>query len=182
MQPVLRVAVELRRDERPQPLEPLAVQAHGQPAVLFSSTSSYVPRSQISTVPGAVLALRDLALEGRVVERVVLDVDGERALARLERHALRHRPARERAVALEPEVVVEPPRVVPLDDEDRPLPARLPRRAGRLRRRRRGIGSGVRCGVALAPVVAVRSRFGTSLLRRRISSCKPYRSSVQNAC
>src|SRR5204863_7591542 len=35
--------------------------------------------------------------------------------------ALGNGPARERAVALEAEVVVEPPRVVPLDDEDRLL-------------------------------------------------------------
>ena len=54
---------------------------------------------------------------------------GPRApLARLERHALRHRPRGERAVALEPEVVVEPPRVVALDDEDRPRPAPARRR------------------------------------------------------
>src|SRR5207249_2918866 len=72
-----------------------------------------------------VLALRDLALEGRVVERVILDVDGEVLLALLERHALRHRPARERAVALEPEVVMEPPRVVALNDEDRLFPLAL---------------------------------------------------------
>src|SRR5205814_6207582 len=75
---------------------------------------------------GAVLPLRDLALEARVLERMVLDVDGEMLLARLERHALRHRPARERAVALEAEVVVEAPRVVALDDEDRLLAAPLP--------------------------------------------------------
>src|SRR2546421_39839 len=70
---------------------------------------------------GAVLALRDIPLEGRVVERVVLDVNGEMLLAWLERHALRHRPARERSVAFEPEVVVEPARVVTLDHEDRIL-------------------------------------------------------------
>ena len=68
---------------------------------------------------GAVLALRDLALEARVLERVILDVDGKRTHAWLERHALRHGPRRERAVLLEPEVVVEAPRVVALDDEDR---------------------------------------------------------------
>ena len=52
---------------------------------------------------------------------MILDVHGERALAGLERHALRHRPRGERAVALEPEVVVQPPGVVALDDEDRLL-------------------------------------------------------------
>jgi hypothetical protein len=56
---------------------------------------------------------------------MILDVDGENALPRLERDALRHRPAGQCAAALEPEVVVEPPRVVALDDEDR-LPAAFP--------------------------------------------------------
>ena len=77
---------------------------------------------------GAVVALRDLARERRVVERVILDVHRERALARLEGDALRHRPRGERAVPLEPEVVVEAPRVVALDDEDRLL---APRAASR---------------------------------------------------
>jgi hypothetical protein len=52
---------------------------------------------------------------------MVLDVHGEVALAGLERDALRHRPAGEGTVALEAEVVVEPARVVALDDEDRLL-------------------------------------------------------------
>ena len=75
----------------------------------------------------SVLALGDLALERRVVERMVLDVNREVLLSRFKRHALWNRPARQRAVALEAEVVVEPPRVVPLDDEDgralRPRPS-----------------------------------------------------------
>src|SRR5262245_45725996 len=49
---------------------------------------------------------------------MVLDVARERAQAGLERHALRHGPAREHAAALEPEVVMEPACVVALDDED----------------------------------------------------------------
>src|SRR5207248_10763538 len=48
-------------------------------------------------------------------------VDGEVLLTGLEGHALRHRPGRERAVHLEPEVVMQPPCVVALDYEDRPL-------------------------------------------------------------
>src|SRR5262249_55942001 len=60
----------------------------------------------------AVLPRRNLTGEGRVLERVVLDVDGESTGARLEWHALRHRPGGEGAVALEAEVVVGPPRVV----------------------------------------------------------------------
>src|SRR4029079_4264511 len=78
-----------------------------------------------------VLALGDLALEAGVVERVVLDVDGEIALAGFERHALLHRPREKHPVALEANSLVEPARVVSLDDEDlalrplRPAPERL---------------------------------------------------------
>ena len=98
------------------------MQPDGQPAVLLLLDE--LVRALVPDLDRArpVLALGDLALEGRVLERVVLDVDGQLPLARLQRDALRHRPARERAVALEPEVVVEPPRVVPLDDEDRTFP------------------------------------------------------------
>jgi hypothetical protein len=49
---------------------------------------------------------------------MILDVHREMLLPRLERHAFRHRPAREGAVPLQPEVVVEPAGVVALDDED----------------------------------------------------------------
>src|SRR3954452_6470990 len=83
---------------------------------------------------GAVVPGRDLALEGGVVDRVVLDVDGERPLPRLERDTLRNGPRGERPVPLEPEVVVEAARVVPLDDEDRLLPAGAPLRREGLRR------------------------------------------------
>jgi hypothetical protein len=62
---------------------------------------------------------------------VVLDVDGEVLLARLQRDALRHGPARESAVPLEAEVVVQPPGIVALHDEDRILPTLAP--AERLR-------------------------------------------------
>jgi hypothetical protein len=87
---------------------------------------------------GAVVARRDLALECRVVEGMVLDVDGERTLAGLQGDALRDGPGRERAFQLEPEVVVEPPSVVALDDEDRLLLAALA-----LRRERLGRGAAV---------------------------------------
>ncbi len=81
--------------------------------------------------PAAVLALRDLAVERRVLERVILDVHGERLRAGLERHALRHGPRRERAVPLEPEVVVQARRVVALHDEDRLLAALASSRTAR---------------------------------------------------
>src|SRR5581483_1609036 len=80
----------------------------------------------------AVLPLRDLAVERRVLERMVLDVDGERTPSRLEGNALRHRPRGESAALLQAEVVVQPPCVVTLHDEDRPF-RRLLLRAERLR-------------------------------------------------
>jgi hypothetical protein len=52
---------------------------------------------------------------------VVLHVHREMPLSTPQRNSFRHRPARERAVTLEPKVVVEPPRGVSLDDEPRPL-------------------------------------------------------------
>ena len=131
-EPVLLVAVELRGHQRPDPAQALACEPDGQAAVallLQELVRAVVPDLDRA---GPVLAGRNLARKCRVLERVVLDVHGEMALARLERHALGHGPARERAVALEAEVVVEPPRVVALHDEDRIAggPARLAERLG----------------------------------------------------
>ena len=122
----------MRGDERPRSLEPLAVEPDGQAAVgllLDELVRAVVPDLDRA---GAVVALRDLARERRVLERMILDVNGEVLLARLERHAFRHGPGGEHAVALEAEVVVQAPRVVPLHDEDRCLAAALP--AKRFRR------------------------------------------------
>jgi hypothetical protein len=116
-------------NERPGAVEPLAVQPDGEAAVfllLQQLVRAVVPDLDRA---GAVVPLRDLALERRVFERVVLDVDGEVLLAGLERHAFRHGPGGEYAVALEAEVVVEPARIVPLHDEDRRL--RLPPRTAK---------------------------------------------------
>ena len=74
---------------------------------------------------GSVLSRRDLTLEVGVVERMVLDVHRQMPLPRLLRYALWHCPAGERAAALEPQVVVQPPGRMALHDEDgrgTPLP------------------------------------------------------------
>jgi hypothetical protein len=108
------------------------VQTDGEAAVLLLIDE--LVRAPVPDLDGArpVVSLRDLALEVGIVERVILDVDGQRSPARLERDALGDSPAGEGAAALQPKVVVEPPRVVPLDDEDRLLSAALG--AERLRR------------------------------------------------
>jgi hypothetical protein len=64
---------------------------------------------------------------------MILDVHREVALSGLARDSLRDGPARERAAALESEVVVKAAGVVALHDEDRGL-ARARGRAERLRR------------------------------------------------
>jgi len=92
--------------------------------------------------PRAVAALGDHALEVGILDWVVLDVDGQAALAVADRGALGHRPAREHAVDLEPQVVVEPPRRVLVDDEQ--VAVGRPAVAERLGRAR---------GVALVPVL-----------------------------
>jgi len=96
---------------------PLAVEAHGQSAVPLLLQE--VVRAAIPDLDGSrsVLAGRNHALEVAVLERMVLDVDCKMPLALLQRNAFRHRPARERTSALEPEVVVEAPRGMPLDHE-----------------------------------------------------------------
>ncbi len=65
----------------------------------------------------AVLALGDDALELAVLERVILDVHRQPLVGRVEAGPLRHRPALQHAVQLEPEVVVQAARRVLLDHE-----------------------------------------------------------------
>ena len=116
--PVLLLPVEPRRDERPAAVQACAVELDGQLAVSLLLEELVGARVPDLDGAAAVLALRDLPVEGGVLEGVILDVDRERPRARLERHAFRHRPRGERAVPLEAEVVVEASGVVPLDDEN----------------------------------------------------------------
>ena len=90
----------------------------------------------------AVAALGDHALEVGVFDGMVLDVDRQPPLAVPDRWALGHRPAHEHTVDLEPQIVVEPPRRVLVDDEQ--VAGRRPPVAERLGRPR---------GVALVPVL-----------------------------
>ena len=111
------------------------MQANGQSAVSLLLDELVRARVPDLDGAGAVLPLRNLALERRVLERMILYVDREPLLAGLERNALRDGPRCERPVALEPEVVVQPPGVVALDDERRLLtPLLAAERLGRLLR------------------------------------------------
>ena len=103
---------------------------HGQAAVLLLLQQLVGAAVPDLDGAGPVLPFRDLPLERRVLERVVFDVNGEVLLTGLEGDALRNRPAEQGAVLLEPEVVVQPPGVVTLDDEDRLLRLSLLRTEG----------------------------------------------------
>ena len=116
-QPVALLAAQVRGHERPLPVQLLAVQDHGQRAVValaLQLVGAAIPHLDRAA---AVLAGRDVALEVGVVERVVLDVHRQRALAGPQRHAARQRPAQQHAVALEPEVVVQGASRMALHDE-----------------------------------------------------------------
>ena len=67
---------------------------------------------------GAVLALRDLAFEIGVVERVVLDVHRQPAHARVQAGSLGHRPTLEHLAELQAQVIMQSPGVVLLDHEE----------------------------------------------------------------
>ena len=98
-------------------------------------------------VAAAILPGRDDPLEVQVLDGVILDVDGRVPDVRVQGRPLRHGPAHQHAVDLEPQVVVQPPRPVPLHDKPRaagfpagpralgagPLAAGLARRLRRLR-------------------------------------------------
>ena len=124
----------MRRHKRPDPVEALAVQVHGQATVaLFFDklVSAAIPDLD---GPGSVLTRRDGPLEVRIVERMILDVHGKMAFPTPKRDSFRDRPARQRAVSLEPKVVVQSPRGMALNDEPSvTLPySRLSERLGRL--------------------------------------------------
>ncbi len=74
---------------------------------------------------GAVIALGDDALEVAVAEGVILGPYRQPLLRRIEARPLRHRPAEERALPFEAEVIVQPGGVVLLHDEAQPFAARL---------------------------------------------------------
>src|SRR6185437_373323 len=87
-----------------------------------------IPIAAIPELHGAaaILALRDRAFEVAVVERMILDFDGEPLVMRVERRAAGHRPRLEDAVEFEPQIVVQPGCGMLLDDEPPPTRRRDP--------------------------------------------------------
>ena len=96
--------------------EPLAAEGadHLVVAKLLRLVGAAVPDLHVA---GAVLSRRYVPLEVQVLERVVLDVDGEMVALGIGGDPLGHRPRHQRAVALQAQVPVEAARVVLLDHE-----------------------------------------------------------------
>ena len=76
---------------------------------------------------GAVVAFRNDAFEIAVLERVILDFDGEPLVGGIGGWPLRHCPRPEDAIHLEAQIPVQTRRVVHVDDEQ---PTRFGRRLG----------------------------------------------------
>src|SRR5262249_42563711 len=98
---------------------------------------------------------RDRTFEVAIIERMVLDLDREPLVMRVERGPPRHRPGLEHAVEFEPQIIMQSGRGVFLDDE-----------AAVLRERNRGVARGLRRLVEI-PLLAV----GGEIPRRHGLSC-----------
>ena len=114
--------VVLDADQDPAAVQALAFEAELEVAVgqgLLGGLRAF--RGPVAAVPdldgaAAVLALGDGALEVAVAERVVLDLDGEALVVRVERRAAGDGPGLEDAAELEAEVEMQAGGVVLLDD------------------------------------------------------------------
>ena len=142
---------------------------------------SHVPVSHTITSPPPYCPDGITPSKSRYSMRVVLDVDGRVPDVRIEGRALGHGPAHQHAVDLEPEVVVQPSRPVPLHDEPRRMTGsaggRLRRAAGspatRPARRLRGLRE--------VPLLLIRREPVRGRLARGCSGRLPGRRSLRRA-
>ena len=82
-----------------------------------SPSGDQVPWSHRDHFAGSVLTRRNGALEPGVLQRMILDLDRQALVARIEARTLRHRPALQHAIEFEAEVVVQAARRMALHDE-----------------------------------------------------------------
>ena len=111
----------LHAHQMPLPVQLLAVEVELQVPLPVAEVGIEVGRPGAS-IPdhdgsAAILALRNHPFEAAVLKRMILDVDGQALLADNEARSLRNGPALEHAIHLEPEVVMQAPRRVFLNDE-----------------------------------------------------------------
>ncbi len=132
--PLLPLGV-LHADKRETALQPLAIERKFESAcvqtggrIALGCPPTPIPQHDR---PGAVSCGND-PLEFAIVDRMILGPDREPLDGGIEAWPLRHRPALQDAIEFQAEVIVQPPRVMLLHDEEVPL--RLFEFAGWLRR------------------------------------------------
>ncbi len=107
--------------EMPSPMQLLALQGESEMTFLVARVrvTLRVPAATIPNHDGAaaIFPLRDGSLEGVVFDRMIFHVDGEALLVRNETRAAGDRPALHHPVELEPQVIMQTPCGVLLDDE-----------------------------------------------------------------
>ncbi len=118
--PFSPIAIPAHPHQHPTAVQLVAVQREFQVALLESFFG--IVGLPIAAIPelhraAAVLALRYGAFEIAVVERMILHLDGQPLVARIERRTLGHRPGLEDAVEFEPEIVMQSRRRMLLDHE-----------------------------------------------------------------
>src|SRR5262245_46566781 len=105
----------------PSPMQLLAVQGESKMTFLVARVrvALRIPAAAVPNHDGAaaILSPRDGSLECVVFDRMIFHVDGKALLVRNEARAAGDRPTLHHAVELEPQVVVQTPRGVFLDDE-----------------------------------------------------------------
>ena len=114
------VAVALHPHQHPAAVQLVAMQREFQVALLEAALGIIgFPDAAIPQHDGAaaILVVRDGAFEIAVVQRVILDLDRQPLVVRIERGSSRHRPGFEDAVELQPQIVMQPGRVMLLDHE-----------------------------------------------------------------
>src|SRR3981189_2114169 len=115
------VPVPLHAYQHPAPVQALALEDEFQVAFLQPLVRIALGQP-VAAIPelhraAAILALGNGALEVAVVERMVLDLDRQPLVVRIERGAAGHCPRLEGAVEFESKVVMQARGVVALDDE-----------------------------------------------------------------
>ncbi len=113
-------AVVAHPHQHPAAMQLVAMQGEFQ--VAFLEALFGIVGFPITTVPelhgaAAILALRNRAFEIAVVERMVLDLDRQPLVVRIERGPPGHGPGLEDAVEFEPQIVMQARRIVLLDHE-----------------------------------------------------------------
>src|SRR5262249_41944886 len=118
------IAIATHPNQYPASVQLLAIKREFE--VALGKTALRVIAVPIAAVPQlhgatAILAFRNGALEVAVVERMVLHLDREPLVMRIERRTARHRPGLEDAVKLQAEIIMQPGCRMLLNHEAPPL-------------------------------------------------------------